>query len=84
MHRPGDRKFHRDSSLPEKPVYGLGVIVVSGLDKGLCPLGLMQSVGIKLGFQCDTAPLAVKDTALAPFREIIACLLYTSPSPRDS
>ena len=35
---------------------------------------------------CDTAQVAAwqSDPAFAYSRELIACLLYTSPSPRDT
>ena len=72
MHRAGDRKFSENSRLPEEPVYGLGVIAASGLHHRLCPIAMVQRVGIELGLQGNAAVLAVKDTFLTAIGQEVA------------
>lgn len=72
MHRAGDRKFGKESRLPEESVYGLGVIAVPGFYHGLCPIGVVQRIGIELGLQGNAAALAVKDAVLTAVGQEVA------------
>ena len=50
------------------------VVLLSGFGNGLGPFGMMQSIGIELGFQGNAAALAVIHAALAGFVQEIACI----------
>ena len=63
-------KNFRHPLLARRPVRKRAVILVAG-DKGLC--GALNSNVFRLASQFDTATTV-----------FITCLLYTSPSPRDS
>ena len=51
--------------LPGEAVDGFAVVVLSGLGDGLGPFGVVNGIGVELGFQGHTAALAVVDAALA-------------------
>ena len=48
--------------------------MLAGLGEGLGPLGVVDGVGIVLGFQRNTAALAIVHAALAVFVQEIACI----------
>ena len=63
-----------DEELPGKMVRGLAVIVLPGPGEGLGPFGMVEGIGIELGFQGNAAALAVIHAALAGFLQEVTCL----------
>ena len=57
-----------------KPIDGFAVVGFSGLYDGLRPVGMVETVGVELGFQGHTGTLTVIDTVLALFIQVIACV----------
>ena len=58
--------------LPLEAVYGFAVIALTGLCDGLGPVGMMQRIRIKLGFQSDAGIFSVVDAVLALLVQIVA------------
>ena len=62
----------RRKKLPAEFVNGFAVVFFACLGERLGPFGVVYGVGIELGLQCDTGALAVMDTALTGFIQVIA------------
>ena len=60
--------------LPAEFVNGFAVVFFACLGEGLGPFGMVDRVGVELGFQRDAGAVAVMDAALAGFVQIIACV----------
>ena len=48
------------------------MVFLTGLGNGLGPFRMVDGIGSKLGFQSDAAVLAVGDTILAGFGDVVA------------
>ena len=78
MHHEADTKKLRhpfgcrSGDLVGEAVNRLGVVFFASLGEGLLPLGMMDGIGVILGFQGDAAAFAVFHAALSFLGEEVA------------